>query len=90
MFTVDGFFYDAWFSHGLSLKDTSTSYTEVCYLDTNIKTGDNTPLRISIYDKREDFAFRIVNFPHISFPQSSKTISYCHSSHMRSIVTQSL
>ena len=64
----------------LELKDTSTSSTEVCYLDTethkglnphgflldtNIKTGDNTPFRISIYDKREDFALRIVNFPHM-------------------------
>ncbi|CAH3182209.1 unnamed protein product [Porites lobata] len=64
----------------LELKDTSTSSTEVCYLDTethkglnpygflldtNIKTGDNTPFRISIYDKRKDFAFRIVNFPHM-------------------------
>ena len=45
-------------------KDTSTSSSEVCYLDTNIKTGDNTPIRISIHDKREDFAFPIVNFPH--------------------------
>ena len=36
----------------LELKDTSTSSTEVCYLDTNIKTGDvTTPFRISIYDK---------------------------------------
>ena len=34
------------------LKDTSTSSTEGCYLDTNIKTGDvTTPFRISIYDK---------------------------------------
>ena len=49
----------------LELKDTSTSSTEVCYLYTNIKTGDNTPFRISIYDKRKDFAFRIVNFPHV-------------------------
>ena len=50
----------------LELKDTSTSSTEVCYLDTNIKTGDvTTPFRISIYDKRDDFAFRIVNFPHM-------------------------
>ena len=31
----------------------------------NIKTGDNTPFRISIYDKRENFAFRSVNFPHM-------------------------
>ena len=49
----------------LELTDTSTSSTEVCYLDTNIKTSDNTPFRISIYHKREDFAFRIVNFPHM-------------------------
>ena len=48
------------------LTDTSTSSTEVCYLDTNIKTGGtNTPFRISIYDKRDDFTFRIVNFPHM-------------------------
>ena len=44
---------------------TSTSSTEVCYLDTNIKTGENTPFRISIYDKRDDYAFRIVKFPHM-------------------------
>ena len=37
----------------LELKDTSTSSTEVCYLDTNIKTGENTPFRISIYTIRE-------------------------------------
>ena len=49
----------------LELKDTSTSSTEVCHLDTDIKAGDNTPFHISIYDKREDFAFRIVNFPHM-------------------------
>ena len=48
------------------LTDTSTSSTEVCYLDTNIKTdGTNTPFRISIYDKRDDFIFRIVSFPHM-------------------------
>ena len=37
-----------------------------CYLDTNIKTGGtNTSFRISIYDKRDDFTFRIVDFPHM-------------------------
>ena len=37
----------------LKLTDTITSSTEVCFLDTNIKTGGtNTPFRISIYDKR--------------------------------------
>ena len=50
----------------LQLTDTSTSSTEVCYLDTHIKAGGtNTPFRISIYDKRDDFTFRIVNFPHM-------------------------
>ena len=35
----------------LQLTDTSISSTEVCYLDTHIKTGGtNTPFRISIYD----------------------------------------
>ena len=39
----------------LELKDTSKSSTEVCYPDTNIKTGDvTTPFHISIYDKRDD------------------------------------
>ena len=48
----------------LELKDTSTSSAEVCYLNTNIKTADiDTPFRISIYDKRDDFAFWIDNFP---------------------------
>ena len=50
----------------LQLTDTPTSSTEVCYLDTNIKTGGtNTPFRIIIYDERDDFTFRIVNFPHM-------------------------
>ena len=50
----------------LELKDTSTSSTEVCYLDTVIKTGHvTTPFHISIYDKRDDFAFRIFNFSHM-------------------------
>ena len=50
----------------LKLMDTTMASTEVCYLDTRISHGDsNTPCHISIYDKRDDFAFQIVNFPHI-------------------------
>ena len=50
----------------LQVTVTSKSSTEVCYLDTNIKTGGtNTPFRIIIYDMRDDFTFRIVNFPHM-------------------------
>ena len=50
----------------LELKETTLASTEVCYLDTKISHGDsNTPFHISVYDKRDDFTFRIVNFPHM-------------------------
>ena len=50
----------------LELKDTTMASNEVCYLDTRIKQGDaSTPYHISVYDKRDDFDFRIVNFPHM-------------------------
>ena len=48
----------------LELKDTTINSTEVCYLDTRISHGDSSaPFHIDVYDKREDFDFRIVNFP---------------------------
>ena len=48
----------------LELKDTTLCSPEVCYLDTKIVHGDSSALfHISVYDKREDFNFRIVNFP---------------------------
>ena len=57
----------------LELKDPSTSTAEVCYLDARIKLGDNnSPFYVSIYDKRDDFAFRIVNFPHTNSNIPSK------------------
>ena len=50
----------------LELKDTTLTSNEVCYLDTRIRNGDsNTPFHLSVYDKRDDFSFRIVNFPHM-------------------------
>ena len=50
----------------LKLKDTTLTSNEVCYLDTRIRNGDgNTPFHFSVYDKRDDFSFRIVNFPHM-------------------------
>ena len=44
----------------------STTPSETSYLqfDTTINTGEgNGTARISVYDKREDFNFKIVNFP---------------------------
>ena len=50
----------------LELKDTTLTSNELCYLDTRIRNGDsNTPFHLSVYDKRDDFSFRIVNFPHM-------------------------
>ena len=52
------------FPSELELKETAFNSTEVCYLDTRIGHGDDSaPFHISVYDKREDFDFRIVNFP---------------------------
>ena len=48
----------------LVLKNTNVKPTETTYLDTNINIGDES-MRISIYDKREDFNFKIVNFPYM-------------------------
>jgi len=50
--------------HVTIVLDTTLSSTEVCYLDTKIVHGDSSaPFLISVYDKREDFDLRIVNFP---------------------------
>ena len=50
----------------LELKDTTLTLNAVCYLHTRIKNGDsNTPFHLSVYNKRDDFSFQIVNFPHM-------------------------
>ena len=50
----------------LELKETSMASNEVCYLNTRIKhEDDETPYHISVYDKRDDFNFQIVNFPNM-------------------------
>ena len=52
----------------LILKNTITTPSETSYLDTTINTGEgNGTVRISVYDKREDFNFKIVNFPYLSW-----------------------
>ena len=50
----------------LILKNTTTTPSEISYLDTTLNIGEgNGTVRISIYDKREDFNFKIVNFPYL-------------------------
>ena len=43
----------------------SNSTTNVNYLDLNMKIDNNSNLEISVYDKRDDFNFNIVNFPYL-------------------------
>ena len=50
----------------LILKNTTTTPLETSYLDTTLNIGEgNGTVRISVYDKREDFNFKIVNFPYL-------------------------
>ena len=50
----------------LILKNTTTTPSETSYPDTTLNIGEgNGTVRISVYDKREDFNFKIVNFPYL-------------------------
>ena len=48
----------------LEIKLESNNTLEVTYLDLKIKS-ENSVLNFSVYDKRDDFSFDIVNFPFI-------------------------
>ena len=48
----------------LELKKTTVSQTETSYLDANINIWEGKEeIKTSIYDKRDDFSCKIVNFP---------------------------
>ena len=49
----------------LELKNTTVTPDETTYLDTTINIGERNAIQMSIYDKREDFDFEIVNFPYL-------------------------
>ena len=50
----------------LKLKNTTVCQTETSYLDTKINIGKGTDgIKTSIYHKRGDFNFKIVNFPYL-------------------------
>ena len=48
----------------LEIKLESNNISEVAYLDLKL-TSENTRLIISLYDKRDNFSFDIVNYPYI-------------------------
>ena len=50
----------------LEIKDTTESNTSASYLDLHLSIESDGQLRTSLYDKRDDFNFRITNFPFLS------------------------
>ena len=48
------------------IKNTTESNTSTSYLDLPLSIGRDGQLRISLYDKRDDFIFNITNFPFLS------------------------
>ena len=56
----------------LEIKDTTESSTHASYLDILLSVDTDKKLTTKLYDKRDDFDFSIVNFPHLSsnIPQS--------------------
>ena len=57
----------------LELKNTTVCPKETSYLDATINIGEETEaIKTSIYDKRDDFNFKIVNFPYLdsNIPQN--------------------
>ena len=50
----------------LEIKDTTESTTSDSYIDLLLSIGMGSQLHTSIYDKRDDFNFHIINFPFLS------------------------
>ena len=50
----------------LEIKETTDTDHSVSFLDLHLEFDDSGQLSTKIYDKRDDFNFDIVNFPHLS------------------------
>ena len=58
----------------LEIKNTTESNTSASYLDLLLSIGKDGQLRTSLYEKCDDFNFRITNFPFISSNISSSPV----------------
>ena len=68
----------------LEIKDTTESNTSASYLDLLLSIESDGQLRISLYDKRDDFSFHITNFPFLSSNiQFSPAYGVCMSEFIR-------
>ena len=61
-----GDYIDVIYPKELEIKDTTDSANFSNYLDLRLEILDNNNLSTSLYDKRDDFNFSIVNFPFLS------------------------
>jgi hypothetical protein len=60
-----GDFVDRIISHELEIRDTTNTDRSASYLDLHLEIDSQGRLRTTLYDKRDDFNFPIVNFPFI-------------------------
>jgi hypothetical protein len=60
-----GDFVDRIYPIELEIKDTTDTDRSASYLDLHLEIDSEGQLRTKLYDKRDDFDFRIVNFPFI-------------------------
>jgi hypothetical protein len=56
---------DSIYPNELEIKDTTECSTSASYLDVLLKLDTNGKSTTKLYDKRDDFNFSIVNFPHL-------------------------
>ena len=54
------------YSAELEIKDTTERNTSASFLDLLLSIGRDGQLNTSLYDKRDDFNFHIINFPFLS------------------------
>jgi hypothetical protein len=49
----------------LEVKDTTDTASSASFLDLCLEVDDSDQLNTKIYDKRDDFNFKIINFPNL-------------------------
>jgi hypothetical protein len=61
----------------LEVKETTDTASSASFLDVYLKFEDSGQLSTKIYDKRDDFNFKIINFPNMcsNIPASPVSLS---------------
>jgi hypothetical protein len=61
----------------LEIKETTDTASSASFLDLYLEFDDSGQLSTKIYDKRDDFIFKIINFPNICKQYSSFSCIWC-------------